>query len=189
MSHSVDASASSQARQLPVPPQAETLARIDRSLMALRQVLVRPVTAELPVPSLGRSVDFAKVMACEAAAMLASADAPLTVKSLSAALHLDHSTMSRVLADAEANGLLVRGSDPADRRRTTVELTEDGRSLVADGIAMRTWFMGQLLDDWTTEDVDTLARLLERAVGTFDERLPLVRDEAEALLGMTIPLE
>ena len=175
--------------RLPLPPHHETLARLDRSLLALRHVLVRPVTTELPIPSLGRSVDFTKVMACEASALLARAEGPVTVKSLAATLHLDHSTMSRVLADAEADGLVVRGSDPADRRRTTVELTDDGRALVADGTTMRTWFMGQLLDDWSADDIDTLATLLERAVSTFDSRLPIVKGQAEALLGITIPME
>ena len=84
---------------------------------------------------------------------------------------------------------MVRGIDPADRRRTTVELTDDGRSLVADGTTMRTWFMGQLLDDWSAEDIDTLATLLERAVSTFDSRLPIVKGQAEALLGIEIPME
>ena len=174
---------------LPVPAHHETLARLDRSLLELRHLLVRPVANELPVPSLGRSVEFAKVMACEASALLAGVDGPVTVKALASTLHLDHSTMSRVLADAETDGLIVRGSDPADRRRTTVELTDDGRALVADGIRMRTWFMGQILEDWAADDIDTLATLLARAVSTFDERLPLVKQQAEAMLGVDIPLD
>jgi DNA-binding MarR family transcriptional regulator len=163
------------------------LTRIDRSLMALRQVLVRPVTSELPIPSLGRSVEFAKVVACEAVAAISSGAHAPTVKVLADALHVDHSTMSRVLADAEADGLLVRGQDPEDRRRTTVELSPDGRTLVADGQDLRVWFMAQVLDEWDPADVDALAGYLERAVATFQERFPLALAEAESRLGPLLP--
>jgi len=171
----------------PLPQDSATLGRIDRSLIALRQVLVRPVTTELPIPSLGRSVEFAKVAACEAVAAVTAADQQATVSGLARALHLDHSTMSRVLADAEADGLIVRGQDPSDRRRTTVELSDDGRALVRDGQSLRVWFMAQVLAEWDPGDVDALASYLERAVTTFEERFPVALAEAESRLGPLLP--
>ena len=168
------------------PLPVSVLARLDHSLMSLRHILVRPVTTGLPIPSLGRSVDFAKVAACEAVAQSAASSVSPSVKNLASLLHLDHSTMSRVLADAESEGLVVRATDESDRRRTVVELTTDGSALVDDGVALRTWFMGQLLQDWSEGDVTLLTDLLERAVATFDERFASVREEAEARLGFPV---
>ncbi len=180
-------SASSVRPILPEQPlPVRVLARLDHSLMSLRHILVRPVTTGLPIPSLGRSVDFAKVAACEAVAQCAAGSVSPSVKDLASLLHLDHSTMSRVLADAESEGLVVRATDETDRRRTVVELTTDGASLVDDGVALRTWFMGQLLQDWSEGDVTLLTDLLERAVTTFDERFAAVREEAEARLGFPV---
>ena len=167
----------------------EALTRLDRALLALRHVLVRPVTSELQIPSLGRSVEFAKVAACEGAAAVSADGATVTVKSLAEALRLDHSTMSRVVADCEADGLLVRGSDPADRRRTTIALTPDGDSLVADALALRVWFMDEVLAEWPEADLEALTGMLERAVSTFDTRFPLVHRAAEERLGFPLPLE
>lgn len=171
----------------PLPQDAGTLARIDRSLIALRQVLVRPVTTGLPIPSLGRTVDFSKVAACEAVGALEARGGSATVKTLAELLHLDHSTMSRVLADAESDGLLARGQDPDDRRRTLVELTADGRALVQDGQSLRVWFMAQVLAEWEPSDVDHLAGYLERAVSTFEQRFPVALAEAESRLGPLLP--
>jgi len=180
-----DDAASLMSEQL--PQDAVTLARIDQSLIALRQVLVRPVTSELPIPTLGRSVDFTKVVACEAVANVIGRGLTPSVKVLAGALHLDHSTMSRVLADSEADGLLERAADPDDRRRTIVRLTQEGAALVQDGQSMRVWFMAQVLSEWRSSDVEALANYLGRAVETFQERFPLVLAEAESRLGPLLP--
>jgi hypothetical protein len=169
-----------------LPQSPEVLTRLDRSLIALRQVIARPVSAELPIPSLGRSVEFAKVVACEAIAGLNASKQRPTVKAVAAVLHIDHSTMSRVLADAEADGLLARTQDPNDRRRTLVELTTDGQSLVRDGQMLRVWFMARVLSDWDPADVEQLTSYFERAVATFEDRFDVVRQESEALLGYDV---
>lgn len=44
-------------------------------------------------------------------------------------LHLDPGTISAVVRRLEAKRLLKRGSDPRDKRRTTLGLTEEGRAL------------------------------------------------------------
>ncbi len=169
-----------------LPQSPEVLTRLDRSLIALRQVIARPVSAELPIPSLGRSVEFAKVVACEAIAGLNASNQRPTVKAVAAVLHVDPSTMSRVLADGEADGLLARAQDPKDRRRTLVELTTDGQALVRDGQMLRVWFMARVLSDWDPADVEQLTSYFERAVATFEDRFDVVRQESEALLGYNL---
>ena len=44
-------------------------------------------------------------------------------------LHIDPGTLSTILRGLEKRGLIVRGSDPEDRRRVQIRLTEAGAAL------------------------------------------------------------
>ena len=165
------------------PHTVEELARLDRAFLRLRRLIFRPETQSIPIPSLGRTVDLAKVMACVAIAegpeIMGLEHAP-TVKDIAMILELEHSTASRMLTEAEADGLVVRSTDPADRRRTIVELTADGRALLADSQRIRTWAIGGVLSDWDPSEVENLAGLLEKLVTTFNDRMPLLIEQAHA---------
>ena len=52
---------------------------------------------------------------------------------LADALGIDYSNLASVTGHLYGRGLIERHRDPADRRRYAVELTEDGRQLLADG--------------------------------------------------------
>lgn len=58
-------------------------------------------------------------------------DMPLTQRDLAERLRLEKSSVSRMAADMERRGLLVRERDPADRRSYRLRLTERGRELHA----------------------------------------------------------
>jgi DNA-binding MarR family transcriptional regulator len=155
-----------------------TALRLDRAFLKLRRITAKPIGASLPVPSLGRCVDFAKVMACIAISEGTDATDSLPVKDVAAALQLEHSTASRLLADAEADALVVRSTDPNDRRRTIASLTDSGRAVVADTTAMRLAAMTELLRDWPAGDVKTLVDLLERLLQTYADRAPHITSVA-----------
>lgn len=91
--------------------------RLDRGFRRLRRSMVRSPLASVPIPTLGRPLDAATLFACDAVAELSEADRPVAVKDVATALELEHSTVSRLLGDAAAEGLLVRSEDPGDRRR------------------------------------------------------------------------
>lgn len=165
------------------PAGPEVFTRIDRAIMHMRRMLVKPPELSMPMPSLGRSVEVAKVHACLAVAEVGGQSdddnkKTASVKDVAAVLGLEHSTASRLLGEAENDGLVVRGTDPDDRRRTTVALTEDGRLVVQDSDAMRTWAMGQVFCDWSERDLKTLATMLERMSQTLSERMPDVLCDA-----------
>ena len=151
---------------------------LDRGFRRLRRSMVKPPQAVIPIPSLGRPVDIAKVFACDAVAELTESGRSVTVKEVAAALELEHSTVSRLLGEAEADGLLVRGEDPADRRRTTVSLTFLGRQVVADSAAMRRFLTRAVLDGWERADVETLTRLMTRLADTVVGRLDALTEHA-----------
>lgn len=153
----------------------EVIERLDRVLLALRRLVAKPPAAMLPIPSLGHCVDFAKVMACLAIADSDRADgADLAVKDVATALHLEHSTVSRLLGEAEEEGLVERRADPQDRRRTAVSLTATGRSVVSDSNVLRMAVVSRVFAEWSPADLGLLVDLLERMVATVDSRMPEV---------------
>ena len=56
---------------------------------------------------------------------------PTTIKELSDLLMLTPSTLVPVIDRLESEGLVVRGKDPGDRRRTPLILTDDAHRLLA----------------------------------------------------------
>jgi DNA-binding MarR family transcriptional regulator len=57
-------------------------------------------------------------------------DGPLTVSELASRLDLSLPTVSGVLADLDRAGFVTRHPDPADRRRTIVQITPEQRALI-----------------------------------------------------------
>lgn len=144
---------------------------LDRAFRRIRKTMIRPPAGQVPVPALGRQLDMAKVFACDAVAELSARGDSVSVKDVATELDLEHSTVSRLLGDVEADGLVVRGVDPADRRRTTVELTELGTAVVVDATAISRYFTRILLAEWPKEDVEQLTRLMGRLAETVQTRL------------------
>ena len=153
---------------------------LDRAFRRLRKSMIRPPQGLVPVPALGRQLDVAKIFACDAVADLAATGQTVTVKDVAAMLDLEHSTVSRLLGEMEDDGLVARGSDPTDRRRTTVALTDLGRAVVADATQMTRFFMRLMLSDWPLEDVESLTRLLGRLATTVHGKLDTLPEQAIA---------
>ena len=156
----------------------ELVDSIDRAFRRLRKSMIRPPAGLVPVPALGRQLDIAKIFACEAVAELSETSATVSVKDVAALLDLDHSTVSRLLGEIEDDELLVRGVDPADRRRATLELTDLGRAVVADATAMSRFFTRILLEDWKRSDVEELTRLMTLLSITVHERIDILPELA-----------
>jgi DNA-binding MarR family transcriptional regulator len=57
------------------------------------------------------------------------ADIPLSQRDLAERLHLEKSTVSRMAAEMQRKGLLVRERDPGNRRLYRLRLTDQGRAL------------------------------------------------------------
>lgn len=79
---------------------------------------------------------------------------------LSAALHLDRSTVSRQIDAAARLGLLERVPDPADARAVTVRLTPAARARMDALKAARTESWRSALATWAPDDITDLTRLL-----------------------------
>jgi DNA-binding MarR family transcriptional regulator len=189
--HSLEEAAALAMRALPAIPHADADApgshlpdglvdSLDKTFRRLRKTMVRPPQGFVPVPALGRQLDVAKIFACDAVADLAATERTVTVKDVAGVLDLEHSTVSRLLGEMEDDGLVTRGSDAADRRRTTVTLTDLGRAVVADATTMTRFFMRLMLSDWPVQDVESLTRLLGRLADTVHGKLDQLPEQAIA---------
>lgn len=104
-----------------VPADAYTLTDV---VARLRRVLRTSIRADYPWESL----PMAQVELLQSLAEVA----PARVGDLATRLRLAPSTVSGLISQMMATGLVERGTDPADRRVAVVELSEQGRSQLAD---------------------------------------------------------
>ncbi|MFE9919148.1 MarR family winged helix-turn-helix transcriptional regulator [Micromonospora sp. NPDC005553] len=87
---------------------------------------------------------------------------PQNVSALASRLNLDGSTVTRQVSALQRDGLITRTPDPSDGRGTVISPTSTGLQRMAAVQAARTRLYGDMLADWTTDDRETLARLLGR---------------------------
>ncbi|KAA1419935.1 MarR family transcriptional regulator [Mumia zhuanghuii] len=81
---------------------------------------------------------------------------------LAETISVHKSTVSRSVAQLERLGLVERDPDPTDGRARLISLTAIARERLSEVRAMRRAKLAQAVEDWTVEDLDTLASLLGR---------------------------
>jgi DNA-binding MarR family transcriptional regulator len=108
-----------------------------------------------------------------------------TIGALASTLGLDASTVTRQIAAMEADGLVERRGDPADRRCSIISASERGRSLMRTMRRRRRDRIDLLLDDWPPDERAALERLLGRLNGALAARMerPPARAEAPSAAG------
>lgn len=77
-------------------------------------------------------------------------------------LHLEKSSLSGLVDRAEQRGLLARTRDPADRRVTWVELTDEGTRLAMQTHGEVTARLNSLVDQLPYEDQKRLTTVVEQ---------------------------
>jgi DNA-binding MarR family transcriptional regulator len=148
------------------------VAILDHTLQRMRRVVLRPPGAQIPIPGLGRRVDIAKVLACEAIADLAADIDPVTVTDVALALQLERSTVSRLVGECESEGLVMRTAVPGDGRRVGLAVTEDGLRAVAGSAELRADFLKAVTESFSDAELTTLVQHLERFADALSETFP-----------------
>jgi DNA-binding MarR family transcriptional regulator len=93
--------------------------------------------------------------------------APVRLSDLAFDLGLDISTVSRQIAGLIERGLVRRGTDPDDARARRLELTGTGRDLLRRVRRGRQAWLADAIDDWSDDDRERLASLLDRLAGAI----------------------
>jgi DNA-binding MarR family transcriptional regulator len=172
------------------PLDDELAVRFDHAVLRLRRLMFNPQLINLPLPSAGKRVDFAKFVACAAIEELGfvqSSNVSITVKDVATHMGLEHSTTSRLLGDLEAEGLIARSTDPSDRRRTIVTLTDLGHQVVSEEVEMRKWATSAIFEDWSLEEVEQLTASMERLADSFNAKMPAIVSEAKRRIDAVNP--
>ncbi len=95
----------------------------------------------------------------------------LRVTDLAELLGVDTPTVTRKVQQLEHDGMVVRQTDPDDRRVSRIRLTPAGRrTLERVRNARRAW-LEHLLEGWNDDDLSTLAVLLGRFADGLEQDL------------------
>ena len=97
--------------------------------------------------------------------LLMRAESPLTIGELARLERLQPQTLTRIVAELEAEGLIAREVDPHDRRQLPMSITAAGRDLmIADARRQNAWLLEALhgLSETERGVVALAAAILER---------------------------
>ncbi|MEW9701315.1 MarR family winged helix-turn-helix transcriptional regulator [Paenibacillus sp. SI8] len=84
------------------------------------------------------------------------------VKTLAEAFHLDISTVSRQAAALEHKGYVYRIPDPQDGRAYSLQMTDLGKQELVDYKKLRSTRMEEFLKNWSDEECQDFAALLQK---------------------------
>jgi DNA-binding MarR family transcriptional regulator len=87
---------------------------------------------------------------------------PSCVNGLAQELHLDSSTVTRQVSVLESGGFVTRRVDPNDGRSWLIDLTPQGRKTMRTVERGRRQAIESMLDEWPSEEVHDLARVMSR---------------------------
>ena len=154
----------------------ELCAKLDKSLLQIQRIAVRPEVLEFLDPATYSGPSMAEVMACSFISDFEHSS-DLSVKDIAAALGLDHSTVSRLASNLERDGLITRTQGAEDKRRTSITLTDAGKTVADNATKFRSWILNALLEEWTESEISQLTQSLNRLLDTT-EKLPEVIRQA-----------
>lgn len=97
----------------------------------------------------------------------AQADTRSGISEIAEAIGVDQPRASRLVNDAAMRGLVTRGADERDARRSVVTITDAGRALLRATKASRHSAVATALADFTPEEATALGALLTRFASAF----------------------
>jgi DNA-binding MarR family transcriptional regulator len=98
----------------------------------------------------------------------AAGGSPTTITELGRRLGVDQPRASKLVNLAVEAGLLRRGHDPADGRRSVLELTGPGRAHLEQVHQFRRSVFAVAMGDWTPDERTVFATLLTRFVANLE---------------------
>src|SRR3954471_9087292 len=87
---------------------------------------------------------------------------PVRATSMVENFNIDKGAVSRQLQHLDDLGLVVRTPDPDDGRANLVAASDDARRRLADVAEHRRKWLDEQLGDWSAEELETFAAMLER---------------------------
>lgn len=157
---------------------ADDIARISGIMGRMRLLIGRRYIGRLAISRVGSGLELSHLDLLSLVRRLASSQ-EVTVGALAEQMRLDHSRVSRVVTDLVKRGVLRREASQEDARRTLVALTDDGIAWLDRMNTVKHEVIGQILSDWSHEDLELFSSLYDRFVEGF-EQYALANDADEA---------
>jgi len=100
---------------------------------------------------------------------------PMRPTAMSEVLGTGASHVSKIVGRLEEAGLVVRSTDPADRRATLISLTETGEEAARGVYELGDRMINEVLEGWSADDVTLYTELTKRfvtnAIDAADQQL------------------
>ncbi|MDN5709764.1 MAG: MarR family transcriptional regulator [Planococcus sp. (in: firmicutes)] len=77
-------------------------------------------------------------------------------------VNIDSAAVTRHLKQLEASGMVTKRRNPEDNRVIFVSLTDEGRERIVEYRKENMGFVKQMLNDFTTDEVNVLSDMLQR---------------------------
>lgn len=152
---------------------------ISNTMTRMRLMIGRRVIGRMAIAKLAPGLELSHIDVLD---IVRRADMPSTVGSIAEAMRLDPSRGSRVVAEMVGRGLLKRDVCQEDGRRSVIEITPLGSSILAEMHSAKISIINDVVSDWPADDVEAFARLFDRFIGRFEKRL---MPDAVSLTGET----
>jgi DNA-binding MarR family transcriptional regulator len=111
---------------------------------------------------------------------LACAEPGITPKSLSHGTLVEKTLLSKVLAELEARGLLVREPHPHDGRSVALRATRDGMKVARDSEKLGMALESELVAGLSAKERETLERLLAKLAKSLTDAAGRAGAQSEA---------
>lgn len=149
--------------------QDDPIAAIERALVAIRRSQGRRTLQRRAGGNDAPASEAALYRVLDALEAAHDAGTALTVTAVAEAIGVDQPRASRLVAQAIDAGLVRRGADPGDGRRSLLTLTARGRKVLTAGHRTRRAAVEAALTGWSPEDRDAFARLLRAFVSGWEQ--------------------
>jgi DNA-binding MarR family transcriptional regulator len=158
---------------VPAGPASRHVDRFDEALQTVARSITQVRLHERLLRLAGVRLDRAGVTLLF---KLAAKGDSLRVTDLAEVLGVDTPTVTRKVQQLERDGMVVRQSDPDDRRASRIRLTPAGRRTIERVRRARRGWLERLLHDWDDDDLSALADLLGRFAADLERDLDDARD-------------
>ena len=143
---------------------AARLRDLHDAVLSIVAVINRPDRDDLLIREAGIQLDRALFPLL----VLVERYGPVGIVDLAGRVGRDHSVVSRQVARLVELGLLARKVGEADRRQRMAVATGDGRAMARRIDAARERLGRRALAGWSTGEIDSLAKLMQRYAGALE---------------------
>ena len=148
--------------------QEEMILRIGQVMTRMRLMTGRRMISRLAIQNVAPDLELSHLDVLDAVRR-AEAAGEVTVGSVAEIMRIDPSRASRIVAEMVTRGVLRRKASQADARRIVVVMTALGQRLLAEVQAQKRALIGDIVGNWSEDDLETFSRLFDEFIGGFEQ--------------------